>query len=342
MDLNSCPNPVSGTAGSFSELALVFDSEVVNDIIKIPEKRGRGIIKKIDAAEGLQVCYWNIQLDQSIQFERTSQSDSDKKTFSLFYIFTQDSFFITNKDGAGNTGPADQLPKSIVFTSNEIDLCFTIKPSHFARIIQIDITEEWLANEHASSSLVSYPFYNDLINKKDPVFFTRPASFPVYHSFFNIYNHLAGDYPDPFYVRAKTLSLLSDIFINSAKPTGAINESNLLIHEKMIAVERILDEHLDKNLPSIGSIARQMALSESTLKRNFKLLYGTSIYEYYLRKKMQKARQLFTEKSIPVKEVAYMLGYEKVSNFIQMFKKHHNLSPGRLKKNNLLMKEKAF
>lgn len=83
-----------------------------------------------------------------------------------------------------------------------------------------------------------------------------------------------------------------------------------------------------------------MALSESTLKRNFKMLYGTSIYEYYLRKKMQKARQLFTEKAIPVKEVAYMLGYEKVSNFIQMFKKHHNLSPGRLKKN-AMMKEKV-
>jgi AraC-like DNA-binding protein len=342
MDSNSYPKPVSGTAGSFNELAFVFDATVVNDAIKIPEKRGKGIIKKIDAADGLQVTYWNIQLEHSQRFERASAPGSDKKTFSLFYIFTQDSFFIRNKADVTSLNTNDQVPKSIVFASSEIDLDFTIGALHPARAIQIDVTEEWLANEHTNSNFVSYPFFNDLINKKEPLFFTRPASFPVYHSFFNIYNHLAGDYPDPFYVRAKTLSLLSDIFINTGKQTGTINENNLLIHEKMIAVEKILDEHLDKNLPSIGSIARQMALSESTLKRNFKLLYGTSIYEYYLRKKMQKARQLFTERSIPVKEVAYMLGYEKVSNFIQMFKKHHNLSPGRLKKNNSLMKEKAF
>jgi AraC-like DNA-binding protein len=342
MDSNSFLTPVSGTSGSFAELAKVFDSNLVNDSIKIPERRGKGIIKKIDAADGLQVSYWNIQLENSVQFERIAKTEEHKKTFSLFYIFTQDSFFISNNAETGHPLTTDQIPKSIVFASSEINLNFTIRPLHYARVIQIDITEEWLANEHASSNLVSYPFYNDLINKKGPVFFTRPASFPVYHSFFNIYNHLAGEYPDPFYVRAKTLSLLSDIFINTGKQTGAINENNLVIHEKMIAVERILDEHLDKNLPSISSIARQMALSESTLKRNFKLLYGTSIYEYYLRKKMQKARQLFTEKSIAVKEVAYMLGYEKVSNFIQMFKKHHNLSPGRLKKNNSLMKEKAY
>jgi AraC-like DNA-binding protein len=109
----------------------------------------------------------------------------------------------------------------------------------------------------------------------------------------------------------------------------------------MIAVEKILDNHLDKSLPSIGDIARQIALSESKLKRHFKLLYGASIYEYYLRKKMDKARQLFTESSIQVKEVAYMLGYEKVSNFIQMFKKHNNLSPGKLKKINSLMREEG-
>jgi AraC-like DNA-binding protein len=337
MDSNSFPTPIPGTVDSFTELAFVFESNVANNTIKIPEKKGRGIIKIFDAAEGLQVTYWNIQLDHPLQFERASKAGSDKKTFSVFYIFSQDHFFVQNK--AIDTTP-ESTAKSVVFASNEIDLKFIIRPLHPARVIQIDVTEEWLASEHTNNNLVSYSFYHDLINKTEPVFFTKIASFPVYHSLLNIYNHLAGEYPDPFYVRAKTLSLLSDMFINTGKQSSPVNENNLLIHEKMIAVERILDEHLDKNLPSIGSIARQMALSESTLKRNFKMLYGTSIYEYYLRKKMQKARQLFTEKAIPVKEVAYMLGYEKVSNFIQMFKKHHNLSPGRMKKN-ALMKEKA-
>ena len=179
MDSNSYPKPVSGTAGSFSELAFVFDATVVNDAVKIPEKRGKGIIKKIDAADGLQVTYWNIQLEHSQRFERASASGSDKKTFSLFYIFTQDSFFIRNKAEVTPLNPNDQVPKSIVFASNEIDLDFTIGALHPERAIQIDVTEEWLANEHTNSNFVSYPFFNDLINKKEPLFFTRPASFPV-------------------------------------------------------------------------------------------------------------------------------------------------------------------
>jgi AraC-like DNA-binding protein len=33
-----------------------------------------------------------------------------------------------------------------------------------------------------------------------------------------------------------------------------------------------------------------------------------------------------------VKEVAFMLDYEKVSNFIDMFKKFHGISPGVLRR----------
>jgi AraC-like DNA-binding protein len=138
---------------------------------------------------------------------------------------------------------------------------------------------------------------------------------------------------DPFYARTKTLSILHDIFrrLQTAQ-VGDKKETNMQLHAKMLAVEKILDEYLDKNLPSIKAIAKQVALSESTLKRNFKKVYGISIYEFYLKKKMQLARHLLDQQPISVKEVAYMLGYEKTSNFITMFKKYYDFSPGTLRK----------
>jgi len=54
-------------------------------------------------------------------------------------------------------------------------------------------------------------------------------------------------------------------------------------------------------------------------------------YEYYLEKKMELAKWLLQEKKVSVSETAYMLGYEKVSAFITIFKKYHHILPGRLK-----------
>ena len=97
-------------------------------------------------------------------------------------------------------------------------------------------------------------------------------------------------------------------------------ETHVLHQEKMLMVEKILEQHFEKDLPSIESIAKRAALSESTLKRHFKLMFGKSVYEYYLEKKMEYAKRLLLEKPLTVKEVAYRLGYEKTSNFIHMFK----------------------
>lgn len=111
-----------------------------------------------------------------------------------------------------------------------------------------------------------------------------------------------------------------------------LKESRNQVHSKMLSVEKMLDVYLEKDLPSIRTIAKDLALSESTLKRNFKRVFGTSIYHFYLQKKMQQARQLLAEQNTSVKEIAFRLGYEKPSNFIRVFKKHYSSSPGSLRK----------
>lgn len=101
----------------------------------------------------------------------------------------------------------------------------------------------------------------------------------------------------------------------------------------MMEVEKILTDHIDCELPSISEIAKEVALSESSLKRYFRMVFQTSLYDYYLQKKMAYAKIQLTEKMMPVKEVAYMLGYENCGSFIRIFKKYHNLPPGLLQRN---------
>jgi AraC-like DNA-binding protein len=100
----------------------------------------------------------------------------------------------------------------------------------------------------------------------------------------------------------------------------------------MLEVEAFLKQHLQTTLPDIATIARGMTLSVSTLKRHFKMMFGKSIYEYYLELKMERAKQLLTDRNLSVNDVANMLEYEKVSCFIDMFKKHYGHSPGAMRK----------
>jgi AraC-like DNA-binding protein len=129
-----------------------------------------------------------------------------------------------------------------------------------------------------------------------------------------------------------TLLRFSDEAAVPQEETDKASSNIDLYYEKIKEAEAILLSHLQKSPPRISVIARTLALSESTLKRYFKLVYGKSIYEYYLNRKMELARTILLQNPRSVTEMAELMGYEKVSHFIEIFKKHHGCSPGSIRK----------
>ena len=71
-------------------------------------------------------------------------------------------------------------------------------------------------------------------------------------------------------------------------------------------------------------------MSSTKLKKNFKNLFGDSIYSYYQKHRMLKAKELMLAKKHTVKQVAREVGYDNVSNFITAFRKQFKHSPGSL------------
>jgi AraC-like DNA-binding protein len=315
---------------SFPKLATVLEGELENDSITIPERKGQGRISKFQADYGLCFTTWNIQLKHALRLERLTQ-DSGEKLFSLFYIFTNESFVLSHQDQAS---AKEEVLTNIILASGDSKFRYSICPGTSVRVLEIYVLKNWLLNVYASNNLSAYSYYTILMNKT-PSLFTEKASLSAHHTLLGIYDHLNSAHPDPSYASTKTMSLLSDIFIGIGKRDDAAYRNDLVMGEKIIELEKIMDDHLDKNLPSINAIAKQLALSESTLKRNFKLMCGSNIYEYYLKKKMERAREMLDENPMTVKEVAYKLGYDKVSNFITIFKKYYEFSPGYLKKNTI-------
>ena len=102
--------------------------------------------------------------------------------------------------------------------------------------------------------------------------------------------------------------------------------------EQMAVVEKQLVENIHTGLPDIKSLAKKIAVSESTLKRYFRRIYGKNIYSYFLEKRMVHARRLLIEKKKTVTETAVIMGYENISHFSNTFKRFYGLLPGTLRK----------
>ncbi|MBK1441829.1 helix-turn-helix transcriptional regulator [Parapedobacter sp. ISTM3] len=78
-------------------------------------------------------------------------------------------------------------------------------------------------------------------------------------------------------------------------------------------------------------ICQETGLNDFKLKKGFKELFGTTVFEYFTRLRMEYARKLLLDTSHHVNEVAYTLGYGDPYNFTKAFKKHFGYLPSKLK-----------
>ena len=90
-----------------------------------------------------------------------------------------------------------------------------------------------------------------------------------------------------------------------------------------------------ENAPDYAQVARDLRISEATLRRHFKTATGVSPHEYFLRSRADTARVLLRESNLPLKAVATRLGYENEYFFSRQFKQFTGVSPGVYRKSRL-------
>lgn len=78
---------------------------------------------------------------------------------------------------------------------------------------------------------------------------------------------------------------------------------------------------------SVEELASEFGISVSKLKRDFKTLFNTSVYQFYTHAKMDEAHRRLKTGNFSVMEVGYDLGYQNLSKFSQMFKKIKGINP---------------
>lgn len=83
---------------------------------------------------------------------------------------------------------------------------------------------------------------------------------------------------------------------------------------------------------SLEGIARVFFVSKEYLSKVFKQEFGVTVMDYVVQLRMERAREGLRDERIPIKTIAEMAGYEDMSYFYRVFKKHFGMAPGEMRK----------
>src|SRR6185312_7294699 len=89
------------------------------------------------------------------------------------------------------------------------------------------------------------------------------------------------------------------------------------------------------NPPNIPQLARMIGLNRTKLKESFRDTLGLTIYEYIVRRRMERAAEMLVTGDYGVAQVAYAVGYEYPANFTAAFKRHFGQLPHTWKRQHL-------
>lgn len=95
---------------------------------------------------------------------------------------------------------------------------------------------------------------------------------------------------------------------------------------KVLSIIELMEEHLSEPL-SLIEIADEAGLSRRQIERLFRQEMGRSPARYYLEIRLDRARHLLIQSSMPVVEVAVACGFVSASHFSKCYRELYNRSP---------------
>ncbi|MDO4492035.1 MAG: AraC family transcriptional regulator [Lachnospiraceae bacterium] len=140
------------------------------------------------------------------------------------------------------------------------------------------------------------------------------------------YNPVNNEYRDSMEIYSFLITMLTEHVVNLSKhESGRITETviNDAIH--------YIEEHLQDDL-TVSMIAGHVGLSESHFSRKFRAAVNTSPKDYLIRRRLTRAKLLLKTTELPIKEIAFQVGFNSESHFTNSFSGMNGISPREFRK----------
>lgn len=107
-------------------------------------------------------------------------------------------------------------------------------------------------------------------------------------------------------------------------------KTNALVVDKMHYARELILKKIDSPL-SLSELSLALNTNECSLKKDFKAIFGTTVFGYIKELKMNKAKQLLLETNNTIYQISDTIGYKNPQHFTTAFKKHFGIPPSAFK-----------
>jgi AraC-like DNA-binding protein len=101
--------------------------------------------------------------------------------------------------------------------------------------------------------------------------------------------------------------------------------------DALFALKQFLNKTF-KEEHSLRTLSKSFGLNEFKLKRGFKELFGTTVFDYLHDLKMEYARQKLSGENVLINEISSLVGYKNPNHFSTAFKRKYGINPAQLRR----------
>jgi len=311
-------------------LALALGVTMHQNRLTYPPHVAEGYLQIVDMQRGVQAIVFDHVFTDQFRMKR-------KKIIHEFYTlwFTEiavkgyvqveidnDRFYVNNSSFS-----------TALLTSSLFDVNYELSPGTHIRGINILLDNQWLAYHLGVDSKTG------LLQKYLSLKASRVTMEPLdieyrklLQDVFELVN--SGGQFRQIAIQNRIMLLIERFFMRIALKMETDTPDLKLSREdiqRVMEVEAIITRDVFKPAPFIPELARMVNISETKLKNNFKIIFGSPIYQYFQKARMRAAREALETNKYSIKQVAIEMGYANLSNFSTAFRKEFGMLPSELK-----------
>lgn len=268
----------------------------------------QGVLKLPNDKDYIIMCYCLEGGKVEVQHSHPSENPIfDQQQHNLLFL---------PKHELGNLSIQSEGTAEFFAVLMEIEVFFKYFPAHSTQLF-IDFSEKVKSGEQVA-----------LLNK---------VNYNIHLAMKGVINSMVGskrmDDCKHIYFNAKIIELLGlqlEQCIEDHKEERSIKKLKQEEVDRIQEVKNLLDNHPEKSYTLLG-LAREVGTNDATLKKHFKMVYGTTVFTYLNTCRMEKAHLILEKYDYKISQVAEEVGFRHASHFSSAFKKYFGYSPGELR-----------
>jgi AraC-like DNA-binding protein len=346
MIIDNWPKVLQKDLNEFFEFPYLFNSPqlMVDSIIKlkitnhIPLKKEiflntafyKAKIRYRKIEEGL----WFFATEMDVNENVIAKSVYDEKQSSDYYLLTFSVF--EHKFPFKDLEDITLLSTCWTFSKPKTEVTTHFYKHTTGKFFSFAINQEWVNNNSVSKKIPQKKVIENFLNSKKSTYTWLDIA-PKAHDLMREINEtleVKSDVrQDSVLFNKNCLKLLVEFLNNSFSDSRILDNVSLrnLDYYNVAKAEKMILDNL--HLPFIGIvyIAKELKISPTKLKSNFKQVFGFSMLQYHKEKNMLRAMQLVQNSDVRIGNIAKITGYNNASKFASNFKKRYGELPYKVR-----------